>query len=65
MPLSYTYPSESLLLTPSPREISRRLLARNRLIRVAWTLADLGQSQQIGKEHVLGALGLRLREALR
>jgi hypothetical protein len=32
VPLSYVYPAESLLLTPSPREISRRLLARKRFL---------------------------------
>jgi hypothetical protein len=32
VPLSYTYPAESLLLTPSPREIGRKLLARRKFI---------------------------------
>jgi hypothetical protein len=32
VPLAYTYPSEPLLLTPSPREISRRLLARKKFL---------------------------------
>lgn len=32
VPLSHVYPAESLLLTPSPREIGRQLLARRKFI---------------------------------
>jgi magnesium chelatase family protein len=58
-------PQARALLRRHHQELRLSGRAHDRLIRVAWTLADLRQSEEISEEHVLGALGLRVRDTLR
>jgi magnesium chelatase family protein len=51
------------LLSRHHRELRLSGRAHDRLIRVARTLADLECSDLVREEHILGALGLRIRDA--